>query len=276
VRRRSIGWVATALVLLVACGGVVDQSPAGGALSKGDTSGGGGARVTGSGGVGGAIGVGNASGSGYGGYAAVDAGPAPDEACWFEPLGYWNRCAESSPLAAASFGTASDCAIACRARSDCTSILDYTWIDPSLGCTLQNGAACTPTTANYYSEDAGLEYRKVCSGSPSPDAITTFDDLPGLRSSPTAKCRFVSVGDWNACESALPFTDATGSSATLEECLLACTNRSDCTAVQDFFPSTMIKFECRLHTSTCDAPVPSPPQSGGPLSRFYKKVCSAG
>jgi hypothetical protein len=203
--------------------------------------------------------------------SSVDGGVAVEK-CWFEPLALWNRCQETwSKMSGSMLSTRSSCGERCLADPTCSSVVDYTWIDPALGCQLFHEPACTQITDPSIPEDAAREYRKRCGTDPPSDAIFAFDDEPGIVVDPSSGCHFESIGDWMSCENAVSFEQATVTGKSLTECLLACERRPDCTAVQDFWPDPggPTAFECTLHISSCSAPV----MSGGEF-RFYRKVCS--
>jgi len=199
----------------------------------------------------------------------ADAAPAPGDAaaarCWFEPLGFWVRCAETWG-SATSPGTLSSCSSQCLADPGCTSVFDYTWLDPALGCGLGEGS-CTPSTGVSYAEDGAREYRKVCGTAPPPGALLELRDSPGIVVDPASGCRFESIGDFTSCENAATLADAQATGTTFQQCLDACQARTDCTAVQDFWDGA--DTHCVLHLSSCNAPV-----QNTSLSRTYRKVCS--
>ncbi len=263
--------------LVVACAGrVVDGSGGQAETANGATASGGASSTGGNSAASGGVSAGGASQSGGsfsggvtgGGGSTPEGGPGAS--CWFEPLGFWKRCAETRSGLDFAFKTRVECAQNCVATG-CTSIVDYTWIAPDFGCAVAYGP-CTPSTDISDPEDAALEYRYVCGSQAPSDAIFAFDDLPGIAPSATSPCRFESIGDFKTCENAVPYAAATATGKTLEDCLLACESRSDCVAVEDYW-NPPGAYECTLHLSSCDAPAAD--TGGDTLFRFYKKNCGA-
>jgi hypothetical protein len=86
-------------------------------------------------------------------------------------------------------------------------------------------------------------------------------------------CPFYYLGDWIRCENAgWPNVVRLESATNMEDCMAACLEREDCTAVTDYFWLGRPDLGCWLYTSTCYAP------SGGPWQeedggREYIKQC---
>jgi len=87
--------------------------------------------------------------------------------CHFEYLGDWISCQDpvgpwlEERLEGASFD---ECLSACLARSDCSAVLDYHWLEPpDLGCYLFVSSCDSPTSGAWQEEDGARYYRKVCS-----------------------------------------------------------------------------------------------------------------
>jgi len=88
-------------------------------------------------------------------------------------------------------------------------------------------------------------------------------------------CPFEYLGEWIRCENAgwpnvVPLDTAT----SMEDCMRACLEREDCTAVTDYFWLGQPDLGCWLYTSTCDLPASQvwAEEDGG---HDYRKACPA-
>jgi hypothetical protein len=85
----------------------------------------------------------------------------------FEFLGDWIRCegeGESPDVVSIPGQDLDGCFAACRERSDCVAVTDYTWLNAPISakCYLNLSSCRAPSGAVWHEEDGGREYRKVC------------------------------------------------------------------------------------------------------------------
>lgn len=105
---------------------------------------------------------------------------------------------------------------------------------------------------------------------PPPPIVEMRPDVPPLQD----EC-FEYLGDWIRCEHAglgEPGVETIGF-ATAEECMSACRERSDCTAITDWAWLGDPEIGCRLYLAACDAPSTGVwhEEDGG---RQYRKTCA--
>jgi len=90
--------------------------------------------------------------------------PPVDVPC-FQYLGDWIRCEETGYGFQVDVpgGDLDRCLQACRERTDCVSVTDYTWLGyGGLGCYIELGSCAAPSGGVWQEEDAGRQYLKTC------------------------------------------------------------------------------------------------------------------
>jgi PAN domain len=198
-------------------------------------------------------------------------GSMTDE-CFLERLGYGTQCVDA--LGIEEFRSVAECAAACLDDPECAGIGDYSvFVGLDIGCTTLK--TCHPKKTIWTEEDGRFDYRKVCGKESTHAAVEEFPPI-GVDVTSRDDCFYVSPGassEEYVCEGAVTAKEMVGediAGATLEECLAACDDRADCSAVQDWWLGEPTKFECVLHLGTCDAPRPSDNDDHG---RFFRKTC---
>lgn len=202
--------------------------------------------------------TGGRGGSVTGGAPARGGGNAGPN-CRVEPLSQGTRCDTGAAYAQNRFydwyapvGNFPSCQDECLARPNCTAVVAYPDIsDPRFTCYVYTTSCDNPGTGDWYEEDAGKDYRKVC-------------DEKG-------RCSFDYVGDLRRCENPEahePVPDATSRA----DCEAACVRNPDCTAITDYFWLNDVGG-CYLFSGTCEGTDALPPGDEG---LTYRKVCSAG
>lgn len=152
------------------------------------------------------------------------------------------------------------------------------------------GAACTAPTACVCNDGSDAGAAAACTGTdwfdslagrfadPNPYGIEIEprpDTPPEQPSLEADGCHFEYLGDWISCQDPSgPGLTEQLDGASFDECLSACLERADCTAVLDYH-WLELSFGCSLFVSSCDAPPGGAWQQedGG---RYYRKVCSGG
>jgi hypothetical protein len=203
--------------------------------------------------------------------ATQDAGSPAQETCWFEFLGDWVRCEESWSGAGGlppDGELLAECADQCLDDPTCTTVYDYTYLGVGLPCHVYSGE-CTAGPGVGHEEDAAREYKKVCGSEPPADAIFSFPDASGVRTSPESQCRFEYLGSYDQCEGEADWADAEVTGETFSECLSLCEANPDCSAIVDWWLDGPSGFECILHLASCSE-LESRDDYGG---RTFKKVC---
>ena len=202
----------------------------------------------------------------------LPARPSDVNDCGVVYLGDWYRCQPGTELN--RYQTRSECAQACLEDPSCSAITDYTWLgvpanDWAYCITYKLSGPCEPTQELWHEEDKGRGYGVLCGSDRTADTQSTLSDLPGLVADESSICRFLYLGDSNACEGDVPWSQAKVTYNSLQECLQACEANEKCAGVKDSWdPSFDYPFECALHFGTCDAPV-----DGEFTDSFYKKDC---
>ena len=87
--------------------------------------------------------------------------PAPPAA--EDPLAEERRRRPNVPPVDVPGGDLDRCLQACRERTDCVSVTDYTWLGyGGLGCYIELGSCAAPSGGVWQEEDAGRQYLKTC------------------------------------------------------------------------------------------------------------------
>jgi hypothetical protein len=263
-RPRTIPAVAGWLLVPLSCGGISERSAGDSGSASDDDAGARGGRAT-SGGTGSSTG-GNGGTAMTGGRGGSVAGSSPTGGagntgpnCQLEPLSQGTRCDTGAAYAENLFydwyapvGNFSLCQEECLARPGCTAVVAYPDIsDPRFTCYVYTTSCDNPSTGDWYEEDAGKDYRKVC-------------DENG-------RCSFDYVGDLRRCENPDAHEPVPGATSR-DDCEAACMANPDCTAITDYFWLNDVGG-CYLFSGACEGTGDLPPGDEGVT---YRKACGEG
>jgi hypothetical protein len=176
--------------------------------------------------------------------------------CRFVPIGSELRCEDAGSRVQDDTSKRvrrateiEDCEAKCLARENCTAITDY-FSEPGLdACFIRHGSCGAVTSPVWAEEDAGKEYRKVCSA--------------------RGRCRLQYLGDWQRCDEGASTLEQIAGATSRADCEQACLDSPTCSSVVDYFWIGKIRG-CYLYSSECSAPEPLP---FGDPGVTYRKVC---
>jgi hypothetical protein len=151
---------------------------------------------------------------------------------WYAPVGNFPLCRDE-----------------CLARPNCTAVVTYPDIsEPRFTCYVYTTSCDSPGPGDWYEEDAGKDYRKVC-------------DEKG-------RCRFNYVGNYLRCEDPDSHEPVPGARSRAD-CEEACLQNPDCTAITDYFWLNDVGG-CYLFSGSCERTAALPP---GDVGLTHVKVC---